>query len=59
MIVADCYGSISLTGGATVLVGPDGDRLNGEINGLTDGDTAVRGPDKALLGRHTLTGNRV
>ena len=49
----------SLADGATVLVGPDGDRFEGDINGLTGEDTAAREPERTLLGRHTLTGNLV
>lgn len=40
-------------------MGPDGGRLDGDINGLTGDETAVRESDKLLLGRHTLTGNLV
>lgn len=49
----------SLTGGATVVVGPDGGRVEGARNGLTGDETDVRGPERVLSGRQTLTGNRV
>lgn len=42
-----------------MLVGPDGGRVEGERNGLTGDETAVRESDKLLLGRHTLTENLV